>query len=100
MSTDTDARYWNTKRAADYLGFSPDTLNRMRLTGDGPRYAKLGGRVIYDRSDIDAWVEANKRSFTHEKNHTVTFIPPSKRLHPTYLHVHQNSLNNEQICAE
>ena len=65
--TDTDARYWNTKRAADYLGFSPDKLNRMRLTGDGPRYAKLGGRVIYDRSDIDAWVEANKRSFTHEK---------------------------------
>ena len=32
-----------------------------------PRYAKLGGRVIYHPSDIDAWVEANKRSFTHEK---------------------------------
>ena len=32
-----------------------------------PRYVKLGGRVIYDPSDIDAWVEANKRSFTHEK---------------------------------
>ena len=67
MNTDNEARYWNTKRAADYLGVSPDTLNRMRLTGDGPRYAKLGGRVIYDPSDIDAWVEANKRSFTHEK---------------------------------
>ena len=41
---DTDTKYWNTKRAADYLGFSPDTLNRMRLTGEGPRYAKLDTR--------------------------------------------------------
>jgi len=67
MSTDSETKYWNTKRAADYLGVSPATLNRMRTTGEGPRYAKVGSRVIYSPTDLDAWVEANKRTFTHEK---------------------------------
>ena len=63
-----ETKYWNTKRAADYLGVSPDTFNRMRLTGDcAPAMPNWAARVIYDPSDIDAWVEANKRSFTHEK---------------------------------
>ncbi len=67
MADKTETRYWNTKHAADYLGISPATLNRMRLTGDGPRYAKAGSRVIYAPSDLDVWVEANKRTFTTEK---------------------------------
>ena len=29
-----ETKYWNTKRAADYLGVSPDTFNCMRLIGD------------------------------------------------------------------
>ena len=39
---------------------------RMRVTGDGPRYAKAGRRVIYDRVDLDGWVEERKRRFTAE----------------------------------
>ena len=59
-------RYMDTKAAADYLGLSPSTLNRMRVTGDGPRYSKLGRRVIYDVRDLDSWIEARKRRFTGE----------------------------------
>ncbi len=66
MNDKTEARYWNTKHAADYLGISAATLNRMRLTGDGPRYAKAGTRVIYSRDDLETWAEANKRTFTKE----------------------------------
>ena len=38
----------------------------MRVTGEGPRYSKLGRRVIYDVHDLDAWIEARKRRFTGE----------------------------------
>lgn len=58
--------YLNTKHAADYLAISPSTLNRMRVTGEGPRYAKAGRRVIYAAVDLDAWAEARKRTFTGE----------------------------------
>ena len=63
---ETTGRYLDTKAAADYLGLSPSTLNRMRVTGDGPRYSKLGRRVIYDVHDLDAWIEERKRRFTGE----------------------------------
>jgi len=59
-------RYLSTKQAAMYVGLSPCTLNRMRVTGEGPRYAKAGRRVVYDRADLDAWIDARKRSFTGE----------------------------------
>lgn len=60
----TQPRYFNTKHAADYLTISPSTLNRMRVSGEGPRYAKAGRRVIYAPTDLDAWVEARKQTFT------------------------------------
>ena len=34
---------------------SPRTLERWRWAGEGPRYLKLGGRVIYRSSDIEAF---------------------------------------------
>ena len=63
---DIAPRYLDTSQAALYLGISPKTLMRMRVTGDGPRYAKAGRRVIYDRLDLDGWVEERKRRFTAE----------------------------------
>ncbi|GAB6051193.1 hypothetical protein JCM17960_00130 [Magnetospira thiophila] len=60
----TDTRYLNTKQAAAYVGLSICTLNRMRVTGEGPRYAKAGRRVVYDRLDLEAWIDDHKRNFT------------------------------------
>jgi predicted DNA-binding transcriptional regulator AlpA len=55
--------------AASFLGFSPSTLAKMRLRGDGPPYSKLGNRiVVYDRNDLEAWVNARKRSSTSPAN--------------------------------
>ena len=48
----------NTKEAAAYTGLGKPTLERFRLTGEGPRYAKLGGAVRYRRCDLDAWLES------------------------------------------
>jgi len=53
-----------TPQAAEYLGLSASVMEKMRLRGDGPPYAKLGRLVIYDVSDLDAWVNARKRTST------------------------------------
>ena len=65
MST-IERRYLDTEQAAAYILLSPATLVRMRITGEGPRYAKVGRRVIYAIEDLDAWVEERKQSFTGE----------------------------------
>lgn len=48
----------NTREAAAYTRLARPTLERFRLTGEGPRYAKLGGAVRYRRRDLDAWLES------------------------------------------
>lgn len=58
--TKPQEKYLNTAEAADYLGLSMSTLNKLRLApkrADGPAFAKIGGRVIYRRQDLDRWLE-------------------------------------------
>lgn len=49
-----------TVEAADYLRLSPRTLEDMRVTGNGPRYFKLGpgkrSKVVYRREELEAWL--------------------------------------------
>lgn len=51
-----------TQEAADFLRLSVPTLERMRASGSGCRYRKLGpgkrARVVYARADLVAWLEA------------------------------------------
>ena len=61
-----EPRYLGTKEAAAYLGVAAKTLEKLRVTGKGPPYAKAGRRVIYDRRDLDKWVAKRKRRFTGE----------------------------------
>jgi hypothetical protein len=42
--------------AALTLKLSVRTLERYRVSGGGPRYAKLGRRVLYRESDLEAWL--------------------------------------------
>ena len=61
-------RYLGPEEAGAYLGLSPKTLQRMRVTGEGPPYVKARRRVIYDRLDLDDWTAKRKRRFTGEEN--------------------------------
>jgi hypothetical protein len=38
--------------------FAGDGLDRLRLSGNGPVYCKLGRRVVYRREDLYAWLES------------------------------------------
>ena len=56
-----------TPLAADYLGLSISFLNKLRCTGGGPCYVKIGRRVLYAKPDLDFWIDAHRRSSTSEQ---------------------------------
>jgi predicted DNA-binding transcriptional regulator AlpA len=55
-----------TAEASKYLNLSESTLEKYRLTGFGPRYAKLGRIVTYSMEDLDDWVAARSRTSTSQ----------------------------------
>jgi hypothetical protein len=58
-------KLFTTAQAAVELHISPRTLNNARSTGTGIiiPYHKIGSRVFYKQSDIQAYIEKN--TFTH-----------------------------------
>jgi hypothetical protein len=58
-------KLFTTEQAAKELHISPRTLNNARSTGTGIviAYHKIGSRVFYKQSDIEAYIENN--TFTH-----------------------------------
>ncbi len=56
----------DTPRAADFLGVSPATLEKWRVTGEGPPFLKLGARVLYAVDDLIGWVDERRRCSTAE----------------------------------
>ena len=61
-----DLRPWRILRtppAAAYVGLSASTLEKLRLTGGGPRFVRLGGRAVgYDIRDLDAWLDGQRET--------------------------------------
>ena len=55
-----------TEQAAKQLQISPRTLNNARSTGTGIviPYHKIGSRVFYKQSDIEAYIENNTLTHT------------------------------------
>lgn len=60
------ARRMRTRAAAEYVGSSKSTLEKLRLTGGGPPFIKLGRTVVYDSRDLDEWLAARKRLSTSD----------------------------------
>ena len=63
--------YLNTREAAERLGLSTRTLDRYRVSGDGPVFLKFGGRVRYLIEDLDAWVRTRRRRSTSDDGTTL-----------------------------
>ena len=58
--------YLNTREAAEWLGLSPRTLDRYRVSGEGPVFHRFGSRVRYLLADIEAWASARRRVSTSD----------------------------------
>ncbi len=56
----------DTREAAIYTGLSYSKLTKLRTYGGGPKYLKIGERVIYAVSDIDSWLERHVRQNTSQ----------------------------------
>ena len=53
--------------AADFLDVKVATLRRWRWSGDGPPFIKLGvGAVRYRRSDLETYIEGQRRTSTSD----------------------------------
>ena len=56
----------NTEQTAQRLGLSPRTLERYRVTGEGPEYLKMGHAVRYTVSALERWLKGCKRRSTSD----------------------------------
>jgi excisionase family DNA binding protein len=54
------------KEAAEYVRLGESTLNAYRVNGSGPVYIKLGGKILYDTTDLDKWIAAHKQQSTSQ----------------------------------
>jgi hypothetical protein len=54
--------------AASFLRLSPRTLERHRVTGNGPKFMKAGKRVLYSDEELRNWLAANTFQSTSEIN--------------------------------
>src|SRR3984957_7765402 len=73
-------RYLRTPEAARFVGLSIRTLEKHRIYGTGPRYSKLGGRVVYRVEDLQAWVDRGAKASTSDPG--VGTVLPAKRARP------------------
>lgn len=56
----------DTHQAAARMGLASSTLRKLRVTGEGPVYLKLGRAVRYRAQDLDAWLNARTVRSTSE----------------------------------
>ena len=76
---DLPPRYLRTPEAARFVGLSIRTLEKHRIYGTGPRYSKLGGRVVYRVEDLQTWVESGAKASTSDPG-IATVLPAKRRV--------------------
>jgi len=59
--------FLDTGKAAEVLNLSPRTLEKWRITGEGPFYRKFGGRVLYTPEDLERFADDRRRISTSQK---------------------------------
>jgi predicted DNA-binding transcriptional regulator AlpA len=61
-------RILRTPDAARYLGLAASTLEKLRLTGGGPRFIRVGSRAVgYAIGDLDAFIDSRRRNSTSDR---------------------------------
>lgn len=61
------SRRLHRKQAAEFLGVSLSWLDKARISGLGPVFVTMGGRVLYDSRDLEAFIDSNRHSSTSEQ---------------------------------
>jgi predicted DNA-binding transcriptional regulator AlpA len=59
-------RYLRVTEAARYCGSSKSTFDKLRVTGGGAPFIKIGARVVYRTDDLDVWLISKRVHSTSE----------------------------------
>ena len=55
------AHFFSEKSLSDHLSIPRRTLQRWRVTGDGPAFVRAGARrILYRQEAVQAWAEARE----------------------------------------
>ena len=60
------AAFLPQQEASAFLRLSERTLERHRIAGTGPKFVRLGRRIVYRRADLEAWADENTFRSTSE----------------------------------
>lgn len=53
-------------QVAELLHLAVGTLANWRTRGGGPPYARIGGRALYRRGDVEDWIDLQTRASTSD----------------------------------
>lgn len=61
MGQHVSSPWLSTKEAARHVGLHPDTLRRLRRQGRGPRFSRVGRRLIrYSLDALNEWLTSHE----------------------------------------
>ena len=55
------------RQAAELLCLSPKTLERIRVSGGGPKFVRIRGSVRYRQEDLESWLASRLVGSTSEE---------------------------------
>jgi hypothetical protein len=61
-----DVAWLSTPEAAARLGLAPQTLEKLRVIGGGPRFGKFGRAVRYAPGALEEWAAQRVRASTSD----------------------------------
>lgn len=62
-----DKRFYTPEELSECIGISVSALNKLRMTGEGPKYIKVGFRSCrYPAIEVEKWLEGHTISSTSE----------------------------------
>jgi hypothetical protein len=61
------ADLYDQEQLAEKIHHSPRTLERWRMTGEGPPYVKLGRKCLYRLREVEAWLAARTIAHTQAR---------------------------------
>jgi predicted DNA-binding transcriptional regulator AlpA len=63
-----EQRIFRTPDAGRYVGLATSTLEKMRTAGTGPKYVKVGPRIVgYTKDALDQWLSERTRTSTADR---------------------------------
>jgi predicted DNA-binding transcriptional regulator AlpA len=67
MQTEMPRRMLRVGDVAALTSLSTSYLNKLRVTGLGPPFRKIGRAVLYDPDDVQTWLDRHGRGSTSDQ---------------------------------